>query len=88
MPAKLAIEGGSNGGLLMGAMVAQHPDLFRAGGACRHYDMLRAEFHPNGAFNVTEFGTVKNPEQFKALLHLFAVPKHQGRHSLSRGVSG
>ncbi len=66
--AKLAIEGGSNGGLLMGAMITQHPDLFRA--VVSHvgiYDMLRAEFHPNGAFNVTEFGTVKNEEQFKAL---------------------
>jgi prolyl oligopeptidase len=31
------------------------------------YDMLRVELDPNGAFNVTEFGTVKNPEQFHAL---------------------
>jgi prolyl oligopeptidase len=31
------------------------------------YDMLRVELDPNGAFNVTEFGTVKDPEQFKAL---------------------
>jgi len=31
------------------------------------YDMLRVELSPNGAFNVTEFGTVKNPEQFNAL---------------------
>ena len=29
--------------------------------------MLRVELAPNGAFNVTEFGTVKNPDQFKAL---------------------
>jgi Serine proteases of the peptidase family S9A len=29
--------------------------------------MLRVELAPNGAFNVTEFGTVKDPEQFKAL---------------------
>jgi prolyl oligopeptidase len=29
--------------------------------------MLRVELDPNGAFNVTEFGTVKDPEQFKAL---------------------
>ena len=29
--------------------------------------MLRFELEPNGAFNATEFGTVKNPEQFKAL---------------------
>jgi prolyl oligopeptidase len=67
-PAKLAIEGGSNGGLLMGAALTQHPELFRA--VVSHvgiYDMLRVELHPNGAFNVTEFGTVKDPDQFKAL---------------------
>jgi prolyl oligopeptidase len=67
-PARLAIEGGSNGGLLMGAALTQRPELFRA--VVAHvgiYDMLRVELHPNGAFNVTEFGTVKNREQFKAL---------------------
>jgi prolyl oligopeptidase len=67
-PGKLAIQGGSNGGLLMGAMITQHPDLFRAVvSSVGIYDMLRVELAPNGAFNVTEFGTVKNPEQFKAL---------------------
>ena len=67
-PEKLAIQGGSNGGLLMGAMIAQHPDLVRAVvSSVGIYDMLRVELAPNGAFNVTEFGTVKNPEQFKAL---------------------
>jgi len=67
-PAKLAIEGGSNGGLLMGAALTQHPDLFAA--VVSHvgiYDMLRVELQPNGAFNVTEFGTVKEPDQFRAL---------------------
>jgi prolyl oligopeptidase len=67
-PGRLAIQGGSNGGLLMGAMITQHPDLFRAVvSSVGIYDMLRVELAPNGAFNVTEFGTVKNPEQFKAL---------------------
>ena len=67
-PGKLAIQGGSNGGLLMGAMITQHPDLCRAVvSSVGIYDMLRVELAPNGAFNVTEFGTVKNPEQFKAL---------------------
>jgi prolyl oligopeptidase len=67
-PEKLAILGGSNGGLLMGAMITQHPDLMRAVvSQVGIYDMLRVELAPNGAFNVTEFGTVKNPQQFKAL---------------------
>jgi len=67
-PEKLAIQGGSNGGLLMGVMITQHPDLFRAVvSSVGIYDMLRVELAPNGAFNVTEFGTVKDPDQFKAL---------------------
>lgn len=67
-PDKLAVEGGSNGGLLMGAFLTQHPDLARA--VVAHvgiYDMLRVELDPNGAFNVTEFGSVKDPDQFRAL---------------------
>jgi prolyl oligopeptidase len=66
--AKLAVEGASNGGLLMGAFLTQRPDLARV--VVSHvgiYDMLRVELDPNGAFNITEFGTVKDPEQFKAL---------------------
>ena len=67
-PAHLAAMGGSNGGLLMGAALTQRPDLFRAVVSyVGIYDMLRVELDPNGAFNVTEFGTVKDPDQFKAL---------------------
>ena len=67
-PEKLAIEGGSNGGLLMGAMLTQHPNAMKA--VVSHvgiYDMLRVELDPNGAFNTTEFGSVKDADQFKAL---------------------
>lgn len=65
---KLALMGGSNGGLLMGAMIVQHPEMAKCVAASVGiYDMLRVELAPNGAFNVTEFGTVKDPEQFKAL---------------------
>jgi prolyl oligopeptidase len=66
---RLAIMGGSNGGLLMGAEFTQHPDMFRAVvSMVGIYDMLRVELDPNGLFNTTEFGTVKNPAQLKALL--------------------
>jgi prolyl oligopeptidase len=67
-PQRLCIEGGSNGGLLMGAALTQRPDLFCA--VVSHvgiYDMLRVELDSNGAFNVTEFGTVTNPQHFEAL---------------------
>ncbi len=66
---RLAIEGGSNGGLLMGAVLTQRPELFKA--VVSHvgiYDVLRVELDSNGAFNVPEMGSVKNPEQFRALL--------------------
>ncbi|HUC84086.1 MAG TPA: prolyl oligopeptidase family serine peptidase, partial [Candidatus Acidoferrales bacterium] len=64
----LALSGASNGGLLMGAEITQHPDLARAVvSAVGIYDMLRVELDPNGAFNATEFGTVKDPAQFRAL---------------------
>ncbi|KPK72478.1 peptidase S9 [candidate division WOR_3 bacterium SM23_60] len=67
-PAKLAIKGGSNGGLLVSAVMTQHPELFRAV-VCHKgvHDMLRVELDPNGEFNITEFGTVKNPDHFRAL---------------------
>jgi prolyl oligopeptidase len=65
---KLAIMGGSNGGLLMGAAMTQHPELYRAVVSfVGIYDMLRVELSPNGAFNVTEFGTVKEDSLFRAL---------------------
>ncbi|MEO8586453.1 MAG: prolyl oligopeptidase family serine peptidase [Acidobacteriota bacterium] len=67
-PERLAIEGGSNGGLLIGAAFTQAPKLFRA--VVSHvgiYDMLRVETSPNGQFNTVEFGTVKVADLFKAL---------------------
>jgi prolyl oligopeptidase len=65
---ELAMLGGSNGGLLMGAMITQHPGLARAVvSEVGIYDMLRVELDPNGAFNTTEFGTVQHADEFRAL---------------------
>jgi prolyl oligopeptidase len=65
---RLAILGGSNGGLLMGATFTQHPELMKAVvSLVGIYDMLRVELSANGEFNITEFGTVKKPDHFKAL---------------------
>jgi prolyl oligopeptidase len=73
---RLGIIGGSNGGLLMGATVVQHPELVRAAVAfVGLYDMLRSEQSPNGAFNVTEFGTVEDRAQFQAL-HAYSPYHH------------
>ncbi len=67
-PDHLAAHGRSNGGLLMGAELVQHPEMFRAVvSGVGIYDMLRWELAPNGAFNVTEFGTVKDEAQFHAM---------------------
>jgi len=66
---RLAIMGGSNGGLLMGAEMTQHPDLYHVViSQVGVYDMLRVELSPNGLFNTTEYGTVRDSTQFRALL--------------------
>ena len=65
---KVAITGGSNGGLLMGAVLTQRPELITvATSLVGIYDMLRVETEPNGAFNTTEFGSVTDKAQFEAL---------------------
>jgi len=81
-PERVGIVGGSNGGLLMGALFTQHPSqaavvVSRVG----IYDMLRVERSPNGAFNVTEFGTVQDEGQFRAL-HAYS-PYHNVRDGVA-----
>jgi prolyl oligopeptidase len=65
---KLAIIGGSNGGLLMGAAITQRPELFGAV-VCAYplLDMLRYQKFLDGAYWVSEYGSADNPEQFKYL---------------------
>ncbi len=67
-PAQLAIEGGSNGGLLAGAVLVQRPDLFGAV-VCRVpvADMLRYHRFTVGAFWVSEYGSADDPAQFPYL---------------------
>lgn len=65
---RIAVVGGSNGGLLVGALITQHPELVRAAVIqVGILDMLRSELSANGAFNVVEFGTVKEKSLFDAL---------------------
>ncbi|HXT92775.1 MAG TPA: prolyl oligopeptidase family serine peptidase [Trebonia sp.] len=66
---RLAIMGRSNGGLLMGAVLTQRPDIARAViAAVPVMDSLRAETTTNGRFNTPEYGTVEDPELFAVLL--------------------
>jgi prolyl oligopeptidase len=64
----LAIQGGSNGGLLMGGMITQRPDLFRAV-VCQVplLDMLHYQDFQIAKLWIPEYGTAENPEQFKWL---------------------
>jgi prolyl oligopeptidase len=65
---RLAIQGGSNGGLLMGAMITQRPDLFRAV-VCQVplLDMLRYQDFQIAKLWIPEYGNSENAEQFKWL---------------------
>lgn len=67
-PAHLGILGGSNGGLLMGAALTQHPSEYRAVvSLVGIYDMLRVELWPNGPYNISEYGTVAKQPEFEWL---------------------
>jgi len=81
-PKKLGIQGGSNGGLLVGAVMTQRPELF---GACLPavgvMDMLRFQKFTAGRFWTDDYGSSDNPEEFKALL------KYSPYHNIKPGIS-
>lgn len=75
-PAKLAISGGSNGGLLVGAAMTQRPELFQAV-ICSYplLDMVRYHKFLVARFWVPEYGSSEDPDQFR-YLHAYS-PYHQ-----------
>jgi prolyl oligopeptidase len=67
----LAIEGGSAGGITIGRSITERPNLFAVAiDAVPMSDVVRSEFTPNGPPNIPEFGTVKDPDGFKALYEM------------------
>jgi prolyl oligopeptidase len=80
-PQRLAINGGSAGGIFVGRAITQRPDLFAvAVPAVPVMDMVRFEQDPNGLANIPEFGTVKDEAGFRALLAMSSY------HHLKEGV--
>jgi len=67
-PAHLAVRGGSNGGLLVGAVITQRPELFRAA-VCEAplLDMIRYPLYGGGKTWIPEYGSPNDADQFKVL---------------------
>lgn len=68
-PGRIGIYGGSAGGIFVGRAITERPELFAAAvPSVGVMDMVRVETAANGVGNVPEFGTVKNEDEFRALL--------------------